>query len=164
MVSDGSATEIMTSAVDSPLSSSQLLASSVSSIASSSSRHASSQIAKTYRQSSSLFLTRRLAEALSILSPIVLPPKLSASTNGSHDRVPIASASRSTRIKVWSLYLTILDAIVNLGPEDGKSELGNKEWREIAKKAQEGGAWEEVVKYGYSGIEGEVDADVVINL
>lgn len=77
---------------------------------------------------------------------------------------PIASASRSTRIKLWSLYLTLLNAIVELGPEDGKNTLGSKEWRAIVAKVRDGTVWNEVVQKGYEGLEGNVDPDVVINL
>ena len=65
---------------------------------------------------------------------------------------------------MWSLYLTILNAIVELGPEDGKAAFGTMEWRELVRKVREGGFWEEVVREGYRGVEGNVDADVVINL
>jgi hypothetical protein len=37
-------------------------------------------------------------------------------------------------------------------------------WRQLAAKAREGTIWEEVVSRGYSGNEGEVDPDVVVNL
>lgn len=65
---------------------------------------------------------------------------------------------------MWSLYLTILNAIVELGPEDGKAAFGTMEWRELVRKVREGGFWEEVVREGYRGVEGNVDADVIINL
>lgn len=77
---------------------------------------------------------------------------------------PIASASRSTRIKVWSLYLTLLNAIVDLGPDDGKNAFGSKEWRAMVAKVRDGTVWDDVVQKGYRGSEGNVDADVVINL
>lgn len=60
--------------------------------------------------------------------------------------------------------MTILNAIVELGPEDGKAAFGTMEWRELVRKVREGGFWEEVVREGYRGVEGNVDADVVINL
>lgn len=128
-------------------------------------RHGS-QISKIYRQSSTLFLTRRLPESLSTLLPVITAPT-TTDGNGITSKVgeaPIAAASRTTRIKVWSLYLTILNAIVELGPEDGKAAFGTAEWRSLVSKVREGGFWEEVVQNGYRGVEGNVDADVVINL
>merc|ERR1711939_451358 len=56
------------------LSSSQLLTSSISSLNSTTSRQATSQISKIYRQSSTLFLTRRLPESLSTILPVITPP------------------------------------------------------------------------------------------
>lgn len=144
----------------SPAFSNNLLSSSISSISSTSSRHPS-HISKTYKQASTLFLTRRLPESLSTIQPLLSPPDPAAEHG---DPAPVTQASRSTRIKVWSLYLTILNAIVELEPEEGKEAFGNQEWRALCNKIRDGEIWEEVVKNGYHGVEGDVDADVVINL
>lgn len=149
--------------------SSQILSSSISSLASSttaSRQSSSSHISKTYRQSSQLFLTRRLPEALSTLLPLVTPPGLgeNALAKAEDEPAPIARASRSTRIKVWSLYLTILNAILELDADEGKDAFGVQEYRTLCSKVREGAIWEEVVRNGYHGLEGQVDADVVINL
>ncbi|KAL2024393.1 hypothetical protein VTK56DRAFT_8204 [Thermocarpiscus australiensis] len=135
------------------------LASSVSSGRNSSSSH----ITKTYRQASTLFLTRRLPEALSTVLPLVSPVP-SDDPHGTFEPAPVARASRSSRIKVWSLYLTILNAILELGPDEGKEAFGTQEWRALCHKVRDGDVWEEVVRNGYHGVEGDVDADVVINL
>lgn len=141
-----------------------LLTSSISSLSSStSSRQNSSQISKIYRQSSTLFLTRRLPESLSTILPVITPPN-PEDNNASPEPAPIAKASRTTRIKVWSLYLTILNAIVELDPDEGKQAFGSSDWRALVNKVREGDVWEEVVKNGYGGVEGDVDSDVVINL
>lgn len=85
-------------------------------------------------------------------------------TQGEPEAAIISSASRNVRIKIWSLYLTLLNAIVELGPEEGKASLGSKAWRDIVNKVQDGSIWEDVVQVGYSGFEGTVDDEVVINL
>lgn len=136
-----------------------LLSSSISSLSSSTPRHPS-HISKTYRQSSTLFLTRRLPEALSTILPVITPPEPVSDA----EPAPVAAASRTTRIKVWSLYLTIMNAIVELEPDEGKDAFGAQEWRGLCNKVRNGDVWEEVVKNGYHGIEGDVDSDVVINL
>jgi hypothetical protein len=154
------------------LSSSQLLSSSISSLSNpgSSSRHASSQISKIYRQASTLFLTRRLPESLSTILPVITPPPAESedtvgpSGSASEEGAPIAKASRTTRIKVWSLYLTILNAVLELDPEEGKVAFGSSEYRALVSKVREGSVWEDVVRNGYAGVEGDVDSDVVINL
>lgn len=132
----------------------------------SSSRPSSSKITKTYRQASTLFLTRRLPEALSTLLPILETPlpDEDRTINGREDVAPISTASKTTRIKVWSLYLTLLNAIVELGPEEGKQGFGMEQWKAIDAKVRDGTIWEEVLQHGYRGREGDVDADVVINL
>lgn len=157
----------MTIPHEDPLSSSRMLASSTGSL--SSSRHQSSQIAKTYRQAAQLFLTRRLPEALSTIEPIVTPSISTEQSNGQansdyHALAPVATASRNTRIKVWSFYLTLLNSIVELGLEEGKHAFGSTRWRALAAKAREGTVWEDVVRDGYNGREGDVDAEVVSNL
>ena len=60
--------------------------------------------------------------------------------------------------------MTILNAILELDQEEGKDAFGTKEWRAICTKVRDGGVWEEVVRNGYHGVEGNVDSDVVINL
>ncbi|OTA91623.1 hypothetical protein M434DRAFT_397140 [Hypoxylon sp. CO27-5] len=144
---------------------SHMLSNSITSLASStSSRPSSNNISKTYRQASQLFLTRRLPEALSTVLPLITPSAETSDVNGLTEPAPVARASRSTRIKVWSLYLTILNAILELDSDEGKDAFGAQEWRALCKKVRDGDVWEEVVQYGYHGVEGEVDSDVVINL
>ncbi|GAB1320490.1 hypothetical protein MFIFM68171_10700 [Madurella fahalii] len=148
------------------LAQSRVLTASISSLSSSiaSPRNSSSShISKTYRQASTLFLTRRLPEALSTIFPLVSPAS-SDDSKAPFEPAPVARASRSSRIKVWSLYLTILNAILELEPDEGKDAFGTQEWRALCQKVREGEVWEEVVRNGYHGVEGDVDADVVINL
>ncbi|KAI0903967.1 hypothetical protein F4823DRAFT_616727 [Ustulina deusta] len=144
---------------------SHALSSSISSLVSSPNpRVAPSQISKTYRQASQLFLTRRLPEALSTLLPLITPSTEGNEVNGLTEPAPVVRASRGTRIKVWSLYLTILNAILELDAEEGKDAFGTQEWRTLCQKVRNGDVWEEVVQFGYHGVEGDVDSDVVINL
>ena len=92
--------------------------------------------------------------------PLITPPE--PAENG--DPAPVARSSRTTRIKVWSLYLTIMNAIIELEPEEGKDAFGAQDWKALCSKVREGQIWEDVVKNGYHGIEGDVDSDVIINL
>ena len=118
-----------------------------------------------YKQASSLFLTRRLSEALDTLEPLILAPdQPSPSSDEERQCAPIAKESRNLRIKVWSLYLTLLDTIIELGPDEGKNAFGSTKWKSILNKACDGTIWEEVVYAGYGGIEENVDAEVIINL
>lgn len=133
---------------------------SFSSAASSSAPRHSSPISKTYRQASTLFLTRRLPEALTTLAPLIAPPESAPDA----EPAPVARASRTTRIKVWSLYLTILNATLDMEPREGKDAFGNHEWRALCAKVRDGHVWEDVVRHGYHGVEADVDSDVVINL
>ena len=147
------------------LSSSFHLGSSIANL--SPSRPANSQISRTYKQARDLFLTRRLPEAYSTIEPLISVPV--ASEDDLDDEVspkiaPVARASQSQRVKVWSLYLTLTNAIHELGAEEGKSTFGTKQWRQLTSKARDGSIWDEVVQRGYGGVEGSVDADVIINL
>lgn len=146
--------------------SSQYLTSSISSL--SSARAQSSHIARTYRQAAQLFLTRRLYEALSTIEPLISPDE-SDELSQQHEQngnpsTPVATASKTTRVKVWSFYLTLLNSIIELGPEEGKLVFGSTKWRELASYARQGTIWDHVVRLGYQGNEGAVDAEVVVNL
>lgn len=130
-------------------------------------RTSSKYISQTYKHASQLYLTRRLAEALSALEPLITPSTSQDPTqqqDPSSTSAPIATASTNARIKVWNLYITVLSSIVELGPEEGKRQFGQKEWKGLASKVREGDIWETVVQVGYKGREGSVDADVVYNL
>ena len=76
---------------------------------------------------------------------------------------PVADASRSVRVKVWSLYLTLLNAIVELGPEADKQQFGGTLWKSIVASIRDGTVWSDVVRNGYA-TEGDVDPEVVANL
>jgi len=128
---------------------------------------AKTEVSRVYKRSSECFLTRRLPEAFSAIEPLITIPRPSKETTKDEEmprKAPIAGASRRDRIKVWVLYLTMLNAIADLGSEDGKVGFGNKAWRDLVAKAQSGTIWEEVVNVGYGGVDGDVDADVVISL
>lgn len=143
------------------------LSSSLSSL--SRSRSANNLIVRTYKQATQLYLTRRFREAWDVLDAIVNTgddQENPEHEHGGQGVAPVAQSSRGTRTKVWVFYLSLIHAIVELGPEDGAREFGGDAgiWRGIARKAREGGVWEEVVARGYAGQEGEVDAEVVVNL
>ncbi|KAK7730838.1 hypothetical protein SLS53_008916 [Cytospora paraplurivora] len=144
--------------------SSHILSSSISSLGSSAStRPTTSYVSKTYRQSSSLFLTRRIPEALSTILPLITPPP-THSAEGVIEPASVAKSSRNTRTKIWTLYIAILNAIAALEPDEGKEAFGKHEWRSLCAKVRDGDVWEEIIQNGYHGVEGDVDSDVVINL
>lgn len=143
-------------------SSTQLLSSSQSSL-NRSSKRSSSEISKIYKHASQLFLTRRLVEAYEALKPVVTPSG-QARPDDSPAQAPIATATTSQRIKIWSLYVTLLNSIIDLGLEEGKEQFGEKVYKGIVRTVQSGDIWEQVVRDGYQGREGSVDAEVVYNL
>jgi sodium/bile acid cotransporter 7 len=163
--SSGSSTVTMSTAAHS-LSNSEYLSSSQSSLGPS--KKASSEISKTYKEASQLFLTRRLSEALSVLQPVITPPtQTNSDANGDEDAsslAPIATATQSQRIKVWSLYVTLMNSIVDLGDDEGRRDFGQKEYKALVAQVRDGEIWEQVVRDGYNGREGSVDAEVVYNL
>ena len=158
-----------------PTSSSPLL-NSTSSLGSSHSHQAPS-VTRTYKTANQLFLTRQVQEALETLQPLLSAPASEEASSPTLDdapngfsahhgpsTAPIATASRTARIRVWSLYISILNEVIEMGVETGKQTFGAGRWRELASKAKDGSVWEEVVQNGYGGGEGSVDPDVVANL
>ncbi|KAE8154731.1 hypothetical protein BDV25DRAFT_94343 [Aspergillus avenaceus] len=141
--------------------------SSMSQLSSSTSTLSPSKLcSKTCKKASQLFLTRRLQESLAAIESIITVSQTHDDqyANGDNSVPPIATAQATVRIKVWVLYITILNAIIELGPEEGKAMFGHKEWKAISTKVRDGEIWETVVQMGYKGLEGSVDADVVYNL
>ncbi|KAL2829146.1 hypothetical protein BDW59DRAFT_37076 [Aspergillus cavernicola] len=134
--------------------------------ASTSSLTPSKLCSKTYKKASQLFLTRRLQEALVALEPVISTKSGNddQEVNGTELVSPIATVPATWRIKVWNLYITLLSAIIDLGPEEGKITIGQKEWKTISTQVRDGGIWEKVVQTGYQGREGSVDAEVVYNI
>jgi hypothetical protein len=65
---------------------------------------------------------------------------------------------------VWSFYLTFLNSVVELGPDEGKHAFGSTKWKVLVSKARDGTVWEDIIRDGYHGIDGNVDPDVVVNL
>lgn len=152
--------------MDDALSTSRFLGSSIETLSPSRNQN-SSRITRTYKQARDLFLTRRLPEAYTTIEPLLTFASASDENPESEEdlkKAPITTASRSQRVKTWSLYLTLLNAVHELGPEEGKAQFGSKEWKRLTSKAWDGSIWGEVVDIGYGGVEGNVDADVVINL
>lgn len=130
----------------------------------------SSSISKTYKSASTLFLTRRLPEAYEALQPIVSPTGAKDGLQAADDegesptQAPIATAPSNLRIKIWSLYAALLNAIVDLSSDEGKKGFGQAQWRSIVSQVRDGSVWDFVVQNGYQGREGSVDADVVFQL
>ncbi len=60
--------------------------------------------------------------------------------------------------------MTLLNSIVDLGAEEGRQVFGHKEYRDIVRSVRNGDVWAQVVRDGYQGREGSVDAEVVYNL
>lgn len=153
---------------------SQYLSNSLSSL--SNARSTNSFIVRTYKQATQLYLTKRFKEALETLEPIITPQPpnengnhANGDANGHSDApltrpAPVAQSSKSTRTKVWVFYLSLLNAVIELGPEEGRLIFGSTLWKELAAKVRDGTVWEDVVQRGYGGNEGEVDGDVVVNL
>ena len=152
---------------------SQYLSNSLSSL--SNARSTNSLIVRTYKQATQLYLTKRFREALDTLEPIITPQQTNENghhangdsnghTSSAHGPAPVAQSSRSTRTKVWVFYLSLLNSIIELGADEGGQMFGSSKWKELASKVKEGMVWEEIVQRGYGGSEGELDADVVVNL
>ena len=130
-------------------------------------RKSRSEFSKAYKEASNFFLTRRFPDALSSIEPLVTAPQ-----NNGQDRVdldtntqaPVARADTKWRVKLWSFYLTLLNAVAELGEEEGKAAFGRQRWRSLVAKTEDGTIWDEVVNVGYGGIESRMDAEVVINM
>jgi len=101
---------------------------------------------------------------LDVLEPIITPSTPSSPDQTAQEvlaSAPIASATKNARCKVWGLYVSILNEVVELGPDDGKKAVGSARWKGLVDKTSSCSVWEEVVQNGYRGNEGSVDIEVV---
>lgn len=134
-----------------------------------------------YKGALHLFLTRRLANAWAVIRELILPSKRldtedviigdekeSPSETATDDLpsswAPIALASDKLRVRVWSLYLAIWSAAMDLGPEEGQAQLGQEEWKALASQVRSGSVWDFVTIVGYQGKQEALDAAVVSNM
>ncbi len=103
-----------------------------------------------------------------MLEPLLTPAKhvngYREDSEGARTEAPIANATTTQRIKAWVLYITLLNAIVDLGEHEGRRGFGQSRYREMVTRVRNGDIWETVVRDGYGGREGSVDAEVVHNL
>ncbi|KAL9101009.1 MAG: hypothetical protein Q9163_003694, partial [Psora crenata] len=151
-------------ATEEALSSSRLKGTTLGSI---SSPRRSSTFSKAYKEASNFFLTRRFSEALSTLQPLLAVGQYDNPHDENIEEIrhaPIAEAERKWRVKIWSLYLTLLNAVADLGPEEGQTVFGRQRWKSLVTTAEAGSIWEEVVNIGYGGVEARVDAEIIVNL
>ena len=129
-----------------------------------------SPVAIAFKESREFFLTRRLVEAFDVLEPITASSKGSeidhdeSSRSQTDQPPPIAVVEAKDRIRIWNLYIMIIHAAIELGPDAGRSQFGSARWKSLAAKARDGTVWDEVVSVGYGGVEGRVDAEVVSNM
>lgn len=130
-------------------------------------RGAASEVLLTFRQASSFYVTHRLCEALTVLEQLLFsanPSKDTEAGHGSQEGDAIATIPRKLRVKIWSLYITVLDATIKLGSDVAKGAVGVQRWQELTAKVRDGQIWDDVVKRGYSGNYAAVDPEVVLNL
>lgn len=158
---------------------------SISSLSSSSPSRAPS-ISRIYKQASQLFLTRQLAEAWEVLTPLVNPEQSPSHSDGgfglgngtsendnhsssngdpSYDastlshaphHSQIATASKSARVKVWGLWLALVHEMLQLGSEEGGKVLQQLDTRQEPKSGAK--RWKDLTRKVQ---EGEIWEDVV---
>lgn len=124
----------------------------------------SKRLEKLYRHAADSFLTRQYDVAYTILEPVVSLPAPKSKVHPAPEVARMAEASKSLRIKIWCLYLTLLQAIIIRDMEDRDHIGGHREFRSFYAKIQDGHIWDEVVSVGYDGVEERVDIEVVISL
>ncbi|KAI9785091.1 MAG: hypothetical protein M1816_000502 [Peltula sp. TS41687] len=117
-----------------------------------------------YRRAADSFLFRQWEVALAELQPVVNPPTLESQIHPAPGVLRIADAPKGLRVKIWSLYLTLLQVIIIQATEHQQYEVASPDFEGLYQKIKNVSIWEEVVNVGYGGDEGSVDIEVVINL
>lgn len=125
------------------------------------------QISKDYDLAQGYFSSKQFREAYDILEALISTPKPEAGDvedEASTGKSPIATAKSSLRIKVWTLYFKLVDALIVSGPNECVAEFGRDKWRQITSRVLDSTIWKQVLQDGYGGILANVDAGVVGDL
>ncbi|OLL23261.1 hypothetical protein NEOLI_000851 [Neolecta irregularis DAH-3] len=102
-------------------------------------------VSRAYSTSSQQFLTKQLPQSF-----LTIRPYLSSS-----------SASYSWKVKIWKLYITILDTAAKASQEEGKKVWGRGEWSRVMRLAKYNAVWDECEQaFGQN----DMDLDVVTAL
>ena len=127
-------------------------------------------LVESFKEAQELFFTRRLVQAMDVIEHVVAPTTAAQTEdhslrgNESISLPLVVNAERKERIRVLNLYIMILNAIIELGPEIGKRQFGSARWKALIAKVQNGTVWDEIVKIAYNGSEGSIDPEIVTNL
>ena len=124
------------------------------------------ELAQVYDQAATYFITRRPSEALSLLCTAIFPAPVDHGIPfnfGLAEFAPVAGAPRKLRIKIWSLFISCLDALA-LIEGDGVQVARPTRYRDLLTKVRDGTVWDVVVQRGYREQRDSVDPEVVISL
>jgi len=102
-------------------------------------------VSRAYSTSSQQFLTKQLPQAF-----LTIRPYLSSS-----------SVSYSWKVKIWKLYITILDTAAKASQEEGKKVWGRGEWLRVMRLAKYNAVWDEC-EHAFG--QNDMDLDVVTAL
>ena len=125
-----------------------------------------SELGRVYDQAATYFITRRPSEALSLLCTAIFPAPVDHGeplSFGVAEFAPVAGAPRKLRIKMWSLFISCLDALARI-EEAGVQVARPTNHRDLVTKVHNGTIWDVVVQHGYRGQKDCVDAEVIISL
>jgi len=125
------------------------------------------QISKDYDLAQGYFSSKQFREAYDILETLISLPKPKAGDvedSALAGKSPVTTAKSSLRVKVWVLYLKLLDALIGSGSNERVAEFGRATWREITSRVQDSTIWKQVLQDGYGGILANVEAEVVWKL
>ena len=136
---------------------------SITALSSSLYSNQNSSISKIYKRASTLFLTRQLKEAHSLLTSLI-DGAADASSNGFTTNIALIDATRNQRVKIWCLYLSLIDELLKVGPVQGATFVGLKNWSSLKESVTDSTVWDYVTKQGYQGRQASVDEEVIASL
>lgn len=127
------------------------------------------QLSRRYRKARNLFLTQQFTQAFEETTLLLEPHDAFEDIveTGREDTVvgaPVSFAKRSLRVKVWSLYLTLLSTFMGAGTQKASAWIGAQTWESLDTSLRSGSIWQRVVEVGYAGDELALDHEVIVAL
>lgn len=126
-------------------------------------------LSKKYRKARNLFLTQQFAEAFSEIGLTLEPGEwfegdVHDGEGKSLSRVPILFAKKSVRVKIWSLYLTLLNTFRKAGNDQAGVWVGARRWKGLYASLCDGSIWQNVLHVGYADNEHAMDHEITVAL
>ena len=127
------------------------------------------QLLTTYKRARDFYLVQQFGEAFDEISSLlndnnVFVADLDNGPGSARTQAPVFHANMGLKVKIWSLYLTLLNTLRDVGGQKASAYVGAQRWQRLSESLHNGSIWQHVVDVGFAGDEQVMDIDIVIAL